>query len=319
MRPETGDTDARVIERLLARDEAAFADLVATYHSSLMRLALTFVSDHGAAEEVVQETWLGVVKGLAAFERRSSLKTWIFRILVNRARTRGGRDGRLVNFSAFGDVDDEPSAVADRFSAEGRWIQPPSMWHEQNHLWCRSSSCLPVDFYDSPIREASKRRANKPGIAHVSYAVSEKGFRLVRSSQRMRPHNGVGQNVSRGTVHPCFKPSERKASWRDLQTAACMELKTIAGRVPLFLFGPGAASRKYFFGTALAQVSWRKRRLKRTGPKKEWRSCRNHQPRSGNQGQPNVRGKNRRMTLLHSRTRRLTSRFERIPMVRIHP
>lgn len=132
MRPETGDTDASVIERLLARDEAAFADLVAAYHSSLIRLALTFVADHGAAEEVVQETWLGVVKGLPSFERRSSLKTWIFRILVNRARTRGGRDGRLVNFSAFAELDDEPSGVADRFSAEGRWIQPPSMWHEQN-------------------------------------------------------------------------------------------------------------------------------------------------------------------------------------------
>lgn len=132
MKPETKVTDAWIVERLLARDEAAFADLVAAYHSSLIRLALTFVSDHGAAEEVVQETWLGVVKGLPSFERRSSLKTWIFRILVNRARTRGGRDGRLVNFSAFGELDDEPSGVADRFSAEGRWIEPPSMWHEQN-------------------------------------------------------------------------------------------------------------------------------------------------------------------------------------------
>ena len=132
MTAETGDADNAVIERLLARDEAAFADLVAGYHGSLVRLALTFVTDHGAAEEVVQETWLGVIKGLPSFERRSSLKTWIFRILVNRARTRGGRDGRLVNFSAFGELDDEPSAVADRFSVEGRWLQPPSTWHAQN-------------------------------------------------------------------------------------------------------------------------------------------------------------------------------------------
>jgi RNA polymerase sigma-70 factor (ECF subfamily) len=132
LRSETGDTDDAVIERLLSRDEAAFADLIAAYHSSLIRLALAFVADFGAAEEVVQETWLGVIKGLPSFERRSSLKTWIFRILVNRARTRGGRDGRLVNFSAFGELDDEPSGVAGRFSADGRWIQPPSMWHEQN-------------------------------------------------------------------------------------------------------------------------------------------------------------------------------------------
>lgn len=132
MRPDSRDTDDAVIDRLLARDEAAFAELVAQYHASLIRLALTFVADHGAAEEVVQETWLGVVKGLPSFERRSSLKTWIFRILVNRARSRGGRDGRLVNFSMLAEIDDEPSSVADRFSAEGRWIQPPSTWQEQN-------------------------------------------------------------------------------------------------------------------------------------------------------------------------------------------
>ena len=132
LRSGTGETDDAVIERLLARDETAFADLVAAYHGSLIRLALTFVADFGAAEEVVQETWLGVIRGLPSFERRSSLKTWIFRILVNRARTRGGRDGRLVNVSAFGELDAEPSAVANRFSAEGRWMQAPSMWHEQN-------------------------------------------------------------------------------------------------------------------------------------------------------------------------------------------
>ena len=132
MRSERRDTDEAVIDRLLARDEAAFAELVTSYHTSLIRLALTFVADRGAAEEVVQETWLGVVKGLPSFERRSSLKTWIFRILVNRARTRGGHDARFVNFSMFGEIDNEPSAVADRFSAEGRWIQPPSTWQEQN-------------------------------------------------------------------------------------------------------------------------------------------------------------------------------------------
>jgi len=132
LRSERSDTDDAVIDRLLARDEAAFTELVATYHTSLIRLALTFVADLWAAEEVVQETWLGVTKGLPSFERRSSLKTWIFRILVNRARTRGGHDARFVNFSMFGECDDEPSGIADRFSAEGRWIQPPSRWQEQN-------------------------------------------------------------------------------------------------------------------------------------------------------------------------------------------
>jgi RNA polymerase sigma-70 factor (ECF subfamily) len=124
--------DAAFLERLLAGDEAAFSELVAMYHGSLIRLALTFVGDRGAAEDVVQETWLGVIKGLPSFERRSLLKTWIFRILVNRGRTRGARDGRLVNLSAVGGPDESPSDLIDRFSAKGRWIHPPSKWQEAN-------------------------------------------------------------------------------------------------------------------------------------------------------------------------------------------
>lgn len=127
MSPDRGsEADDALLNRLLAGDERAFSELVATYHGSLLRLALTFVRDRGAAEDVVQEAWLGVIKGLSSFERRSSLKTWIFRILANRARTRGARDGRFVNFSAIGETDEAPTHLADRFSAEGRWLQPPS-------------------------------------------------------------------------------------------------------------------------------------------------------------------------------------------------
>ncbi len=132
----TPDTDDRaedgLLERLLAGDEAAFSELVTSHHGSLLRLALTFVSNHAAAEEVVQDTWLGVIKGLKSFEGHASLKTWIFRILVNRARTRGVRDGRTVNFSALEDADGGAEALTDRFSAEGRWVQPPALWQEQN-------------------------------------------------------------------------------------------------------------------------------------------------------------------------------------------
>ncbi len=133
MRPETGDgADDAVLERLLAGDETTFSELVTAYHSSLLRLALTFVSTQAAAEEVVQDTWIGVLKGLKSFERRASLKTWIFRILVNRARTRGARDGRTVTFSALEDPGGDTEALTDRFSAQGRWIHPPAMWQEQN-------------------------------------------------------------------------------------------------------------------------------------------------------------------------------------------
>ena len=129
----TRDADEPMLQRLLAGDEAAFSELVAAYYGSLVRLARTFVADRGAAEEVVQETWLGVIKGLPSFERRSSLKTWIFRILVNRGRTRGARDGRFVNFSALAEPDAAAAPdLADRFSAEGRWLHPPSPWHAAN-------------------------------------------------------------------------------------------------------------------------------------------------------------------------------------------
>ena len=85
------DADADLVVRLRAGDEAAFAALVQHYHPSLLRLAETMVPSRAIAEEVVQETWLGVVRGIARFEGRSSLRTWLFHILVNRARTTGVR------------------------------------------------------------------------------------------------------------------------------------------------------------------------------------------------------------------------------------
>jgi RNA polymerase sigma-70 factor (ECF subfamily) len=90
--PEVIDADAVLLEGLRAGDEAAFTELVDRYSSSMLRVARMYVPSQAVAEEVVQETWLGVLTGLERFEGRSSLKTWLFRILVNRARTRGERD-----------------------------------------------------------------------------------------------------------------------------------------------------------------------------------------------------------------------------------
>jgi RNA polymerase sigma-70 factor (ECF subfamily) len=122
--------DLALLERLRAGDEGAFATLVDEYHGTLVRLALVFVSSRAVAEEVVQETWLGVLNGLGEFEGRSSLKTWIFRILTNRAKTRGVREGRSVPFSALGDGDDdrEPAVDPSRFNSSGRWASPPRRW-----------------------------------------------------------------------------------------------------------------------------------------------------------------------------------------------
>jgi RNA polymerase sigma-70 factor, ECF subfamily len=119
-----------LVERLLAGDEAAFTALVEQYHGALVRLARVFVPSQAVAEEVVQETWAGVIHGLPKFEGRSSLKTWIFRILTNRAKTRGVREGRSVPFSALGnpDSESEPAVSPDRFQGNGMWATPPRPW-----------------------------------------------------------------------------------------------------------------------------------------------------------------------------------------------
>jgi RNA polymerase sigma-70 factor, ECF subfamily len=128
--------DQRLLESLRAGDEAAFEMLIERYHSSLLRIAMLYVPSRAVAEEVVQETWLGVLQGLANFEGRSSLKTWIFRILTNRAQTRGQREGRSIPFSAVGNpaADAAESAVEpDRFSpiergGTGHWVSLPRDW-----------------------------------------------------------------------------------------------------------------------------------------------------------------------------------------------
>jgi RNA polymerase sigma-70 factor (ECF subfamily) len=128
-------TDAAVVRALRAGDEEAFASLVDRYYDTMLRVARTYVATKEAAEDVVQETFLGVVQGIDRFEERSSLRTWMFRILVNRARTRGERENRTRPFSALTSEleNDEPSVDPDRFVSEGRWAgfwaAPPSAHH----------------------------------------------------------------------------------------------------------------------------------------------------------------------------------------------
>ena len=130
------DSEAVLLTRLRDGDEQAFRTLVERYHPTMLRVARTHVRDAQAAEEVVQETWLAVVKGLDRFEERSTLKTWLFRILVNRANTRGAREARSTPFSALATADaseDEHAVDPDRFqnadgSYPGHWATPPSHW-----------------------------------------------------------------------------------------------------------------------------------------------------------------------------------------------
>ena len=130
--------ELHLVAALRRGEESAFAMLIEQYHPSLLRLASMYVSSHVVAEEVVQETWLGVLQGLARFEGRASLKTWIFRILTNRAKTRGVRESRSIPFSAIWNADadpSEPAVGADRFfppehEDAGWWSSYPQNWDE---------------------------------------------------------------------------------------------------------------------------------------------------------------------------------------------
>ncbi len=128
--------EAALLESLRRGDEAVFERLVTRYHGSMVRIAMGFVRRRDVAEEVVQEAWLGMLRGLDRFEARSSLKTWLFQILVNRARTRGEREARMVPLSddAATEIEaDEPSVNPDRFRGpadqlSGHWFTDPAGW-----------------------------------------------------------------------------------------------------------------------------------------------------------------------------------------------
>jgi RNA polymerase sigma-70 factor, ECF subfamily len=119
------DSDARLVERLRVGDEAAFVTLVGRYHEPMVRLARSIVASHAVAEEAVQDTWLGVVRGIERFEGRSSIKTWLFRILVNRARTAGAREERNLP------VDPEHAVDPGSFDADGQWADPVERWRQE--------------------------------------------------------------------------------------------------------------------------------------------------------------------------------------------
>ena len=121
--------DAERVLALLGGDTEAFTRLVDEHHDTMLRVARAMLRDAAVAEEVVQETWLAVLDGLGTFEGRSSLRTWMFRILSNRAFTRAKREGRSIPFSAFKGDDDEP-VEAERFDATGHWVDPPDRWRE---------------------------------------------------------------------------------------------------------------------------------------------------------------------------------------------
>ncbi len=119
------DPDNELVARLRAGDEQAFVALVQRHHDAMIRVASSLLPSTAVAEEVVQETWLAVLRGIGGFQARSSLRTWLFRILVNRARTTGVKERRSVAVA-----DPGPAVEAARFDVTGQWVSPPEQWLE---------------------------------------------------------------------------------------------------------------------------------------------------------------------------------------------
>ena len=150
--------DHELVQRLRDGDESAFVELIDRYGAMMLRVAQMYVRDRATAEEVVQETWLAVLNGIDRFEERSSLKTWIFRILTNRAKTRGQREGRVLPFSSLTGESaggEEPSVDPDRFLGPdsphpGAWAAPPVAWPQERLLERETLDVIEMAIDDLP-------------------------------------------------------------------------------------------------------------------------------------------------------------------------
>ena len=137
--------DLLLVVRLRAGDEEAFMMLVEQHQAMMLRIARMYVSSQSVAEEVVQDAWLGILQGLDKFEGRSSLRTWMYRILANIAKTRGQREGRSQPFSVA-HRSGRGSRPCQSRGSEARMIRSPGGW-----------STLPSDWHGSPGGAAARR------------------------------------------------------------------------------------------------------------------------------------------------------------------
>ena len=155
--------DAELVARLRDRDEAAFTLLVDAWSGGMLRLARSFVATPESADEVLQDTWLAVLTGVAGFAGRSALRTWVYRILVNTAKRRGERESRTVPWSSWapdGGERDEPTVDPARFQGPdepypGHWNALPAAWPspESQILACEVRDLLATALDGLPARQ----------------------------------------------------------------------------------------------------------------------------------------------------------------------
>jgi RNA polymerase sigma-70 factor (ECF subfamily) len=180
------DSDAELLRRLRSGDERAFVFLVERYHDSMLRVATSFVPSRAVAEEVVQDTWLAALRGLSRFEGRSSLRTWLFRILVNRARTTGTREHRSIPVADAG-----PAVDASRFGLDGAWIAPPEQWIEEAES--RLAAGKLAELLNAALDDLPDRQREVVTLRDVEGMSSEEACEVLgisEANQRVLLHRG---------------------------------------------------------------------------------------------------------------------------------
>lgn len=208
--PAADGTEVAVVTALRAGDEDAFRALVRGHHASLVRLATTMVDSRAVAEEVVQETWLAVIKGIDGFEGRSSLRTWIFRILVNQARRRGAREARAIPVpflvgtrdTADGSAVDPARFVPDGQRWAGHWCEPPAPWTDLPAE--RFSSKETVAAAASAINELPSRQREVVALRDIEGLTGQEVCQLLglsEGNQRVLLHRGRATVRSRLEKH----------------------------------------------------------------------------------------------------------------------
>jgi RNA polymerase sigma-70 factor, ECF subfamily len=152
------DRDADVVVRLRAGDQDAYIEIVRRYHAAIVRVASAHVRSAALAEEVAQDTWLAVLKGLSRFEGRSSFRTWLFTIAANLAKSRGAREARVLPFSALAREESEGEAPveAGRFREDGHWSDPPAAWHDPEARLCGSETLAQIEREIAKLPEAQR-------------------------------------------------------------------------------------------------------------------------------------------------------------------
>ena len=178
--------DAELVARVRAGEEQAFVTLAARHHSTMQRIARTYVASAAVAEEVVQDTWLAVLRGLDGFEGRSSFQTWLLAILVNRARSTGVREHRSV---AIGDAG--PAVDGSRFDESGAWMSPPRHWVEESDSRLLAEGL--ADRIQATMRELPERQREVVmlrDVAELSAREVCEALEISEANQRVLLHRG---------------------------------------------------------------------------------------------------------------------------------